>query len=90
MIEEYKFIMKNDVWEVVPKPEGNSIVTSWWIYKIKYVLDGCIEKYKAIFVACSLSQKYGIDHDDTSTHVARCTTVRAVISLAYVLGWKLH
>jgi hypothetical protein len=28
MIEEYKSILKNDVWEVVPRPQGKSIVTS--------------------------------------------------------------
>ena len=28
MVEEYSSIMKNDVWEVVPRPEGKSIVTS--------------------------------------------------------------
>ena len=34
MIEEYQSIMKNDVWDVVPKPEGKSIVTSKWIYNM--------------------------------------------------------
>ena len=34
MIEEYQSIMKNDVWDVVPRPEGKSVVTSKWIYKI--------------------------------------------------------
>ena len=43
--------MKNDVWEMVPKLEGKSIVTSKWIYKIKHVADGSIKKYKSIFVA---------------------------------------
>ena len=47
MKEEYQSIMKNDVWDVVPKPEGNSVVTSKWIYKIKHVADGSSEKYKA-------------------------------------------
>ena len=36
MIEEYQLIMKNDVWDVVPRPEGKSIVTSKWIYKMKW------------------------------------------------------
>ena len=39
-IEEYQSIMKNDVWDVVPRPEGKSVVTSKWIYKIKNVVDG--------------------------------------------------
>ena len=28
MIEEYQLIMKNDVWDVVPRPKGKSIITS--------------------------------------------------------------
>jgi hypothetical protein len=28
MMEEYQSIMKNDVWEVVPRPEEKSLVTS--------------------------------------------------------------
>ena len=47
------------VWEVVPIPEGNSVVTSKWIYKIKHAAYGSIEKYKARFMAHGFSQKEG-------------------------------
>ena len=50
MTKEYQSIMKNDVWDIVPKPEGKSVVSSKWIYKIKHATDGSIEKYKEIFV----------------------------------------
>ena len=43
MQEEYFSIMKNDVWEVVPTPEGKFMVTFRWLYKIKHVADGSIE-----------------------------------------------
>jgi hypothetical protein len=33
MHEEYQSIMENDVHDVVPHPEGKSVVTSKWIYK---------------------------------------------------------
>jgi hypothetical protein len=39
MQEEYDSIMRNDVWEVVPRPKGKSVVTSKWLYKINYVAD---------------------------------------------------
>jgi hypothetical protein len=45
MMEEYQSIMKNDVWEIVLRPEGKSVVNSKWIYKIKHAVDGSIEKY---------------------------------------------
>jgi hypothetical protein len=55
MMEEYASIIKNDVWEIVPRPKDKSIVSSKWIYKIKHVTDGSIDKYKARFVALGFS-----------------------------------
>jgi U3 small nucleolar RNA-associated protein 14 len=46
MKEEYQSIIKNDVWEIVPRPKGKDVVSSKWLFKKKYVVDGCIEKYK--------------------------------------------
>jgi hypothetical protein len=60
MLEEYDSIMRNDVWEVVPRPVGKSVVTSRWLYKTKYVADGSIEKHKARFVARGFSQIEGV------------------------------
>jgi hypothetical protein len=51
MVEEYNSIMNNDVCEVVLRPKGKSMVISKWLYKIKYIVDGSIEKYKAWIVA---------------------------------------
>ena len=55
MMEEYNSIMKNDVWEVVPRPKGKSVVTSRWLYKLKDVANGIIENYKACFMALGFS-----------------------------------
>eukprot|EP00253_Pinus_taeda_P003979 PITA_03979 len=33
MNEEYESIMKNDVWDVVPRPKDKSVVISKWLYK---------------------------------------------------------
>lgn len=63
--EKYQSIMKNGVWEIIPRPSEKSVVTSKWIYKIKHVIDGSIDKYKARFVARSFSQKEGINYEET-------------------------
>jgi hypothetical protein len=86
MVEEYQSIMKNDVWKVVPRPEGKSVVTSKWSFKIKHAANASIEKYKARFVVRGFSQKEGIDYDETFAHVARYTSIKTIISLS----WKLH
>jgi hypothetical protein len=81
-IMTYQSIIKNDVWEIVPRPKSKDVVSSKWIYKIKHVVDGSIEKYKARFVACGFSQKEGIDYEETFPHVAKYTYIRTIIALA--------
>jgi hypothetical protein len=51
MIEEHTSIMRNDVWDIVLRSEGKSIVSYGWLYKIKHTTDGSIKKFKASFVA---------------------------------------
>ena len=55
MTKEYQSIMKNDVWDIVPRPKGKYVVTSKWIYKIKHAADGSVEKYKERFVVRGFS-----------------------------------
>jgi hypothetical protein len=90
MTKEYQSNMKNDVWEVVPKPKNKDVVSSKWIYKIKHAADKSIEKHKARFVARGFSQKEAIDYKETFAHVARYTSIRTIIALAAKMKWKLH
>jgi hypothetical protein len=46
MLEEYMYIIKNNVWDIVPRPKDKSMVSSKWIYKIKHAADGSVEKFK--------------------------------------------
>ena len=89
-MDEYNSIMKNGVWEVVPRPEGNPIVTSKLLYKIKHATDGSIEKYKARFVERGFSQIEQVNCDDTFALVARFFLIRVVISIVAEMGWKIH
>jgi hypothetical protein len=90
MMEEYQSIMKNDVWEVVPRPEGKSVLTSKWIYKIKHAADDNIEKYKERFVARGFSQREREYYDEMFVLVAKYTSIRSIIAIAFAVGWKLH
>jgi hypothetical protein len=90
MTEEYQSIIKNDVWEIVTRPKSKDVVSSKWIFKIKHVADGRIEKYKARFVTHGFSQKEGIDCGETFAPVARYTSIRTIIALAAKMKWMLH
>jgi hypothetical protein len=90
MTEEYQSIINNDVWEIVPRPKSKDVVSSKWLFKIKHIDDGSIEKYKERFVARGFSQKEGIDYEETFAPVARYTSIRTIIALAAKMKWKLH
>eukprot|EP00253_Pinus_taeda_P004975 PITA_04975 len=47
---EYDSIVRNSVLNVVPRLEDNSMVSSYWTYKVKQVVDGSMEKHKDRFV----------------------------------------
>jgi hypothetical protein len=89
-MEEYQSIMKNDVWDIVLRPEGKPVMTSKWIYKIKHIANGSIEKHKARFIARGFSQVEGIDYEETFSLVARYTSIQTIIALTKSMGWKLH
>ena len=90
MMEEYESIMKNDVWEIVPRPNGKSVMTLKWIFKIKHGVDGSIEKYKVRFVARGFSQKEGVNYDEMLSPIYRYTSIKMIITLASTMGWRLH
>jgi len=83
-------LIKNNVWEVVPRPEGKSVVTSKWLYKIKHAADGNIEKFKARFVAKGFSQIKGVDYDETFAPAAWYTSIWSLISIAAKMGRQIH
>jgi hypothetical protein len=90
MMEEYASIIKNDVWEIVPRPKNKSAVSSKWIYKIKHAVDCSIHSFKARFVARGFSQKEGVDYNETFSPVACYTSIRAIMSIATQMGWRIH
>ena len=71
--------------DIVPKPEGKSVVSSKWIYKIKHAADESTR-----FVARGFSQKEGIDYEETFAPVAWYTLIRDIMELASMMKWYLH
>ncbi|GKB27636.1 ribonuclease H-like domain-containing protein [Tanacetum coccineum] len=51
MCDEYKALIDNETWVLVPRPPNVNIVCSIWLYKHKYNADGSLSRYKARLVA---------------------------------------
>ena len=90
MVEEYNSIIQNSVWDVVPRPQGKSMVSSKWLYKVKQTIDGIFEKHKARFVTRGFSQVEGINYNETFAPIARYSSIRSMLALPAQMGWKIH
>ncbi|KAJ0580833.1 putative RNA-directed DNA polymerase [Helianthus annuus] len=90
MRKEIGALHQNKTWTFVPRPANTNIVGSKWIFRTKYLLDGTIERHKARLVAQGFTQVPGLDYSQTFSSVVKAATIRIVLSLAVINGWKLH
>lgn len=90
MTDEYNALIKNNTWNLVPKPAGINIVNLMWLYKHKYKADGSLARYKSRLVANGKSQEHGIDFDETFSHVVKPATIRVVLNFAVEREWPVH
>nr|GEX97089.1 hypothetical protein [Tanacetum cinerariifolium] len=90
MCDEYKALIDNETWVLVPRPPNVNIVHSMWLYKHKYNADGSLSWYKARLVVNGRSQQKGIDYDETFSPVVKPATIRTVLSLAVSRQWLIH
>ncbi|KAJ9548922.1 hypothetical protein OSB04_021465 [Centaurea solstitialis] len=90
MDEEYRALITNKTWELVPRPPRVNVVRSMWLFRHKYHADGSLARYKARLVANGRNQQQGIDCDETFSPVVKPATIRTVLSIAVSQHWPIH
>ncbi|GKA53712.1 ribonuclease H-like domain-containing protein [Tanacetum coccineum] len=90
MCDEYKALIDNNTWVLIPRPPNVNIVRSMWMYKHKYNADGSLNRYKARLGANGRSQQQGIDCDEIFSPVVKPATIRTVLSLVVSRQWPIH
>ena len=90
MNDEFDAFVRNGTWELVPSTSMQNLVGCKWVFRIKRLPDGSINKYKSRLVYKVFHQRPGVDYHDTFSLVVKPTTIRLVLSLAISKDWQLR
>jgi len=89
MQEELVQFERNEVWELVPKPDNVNVIGTKWIFKNKSDEHGNITRNKARLVAQGYTQVEGVDFDETFAPAARLEAIRLLLGISCHLHFKL-
>ncbi|KAK2412680.1 putative mitochondrial protein [Trifolium repens] len=90
MQAEYKALMDNKTWSLVPLPPHRKAIGCKWIFRVKENPDGSVNKYKARLVAKGFSQTVGFDFTETFSPVIKPVTIRVILTLAVTYKWQVQ
>ena len=79
-------------WDLIPitsVPRGSNLMNCHYVFDIKRLRDGTVEKFKARLVADGNSQKYGVDYDRIFATVVKTSTIRLVLIIAAARDFNL-
>ena len=93
--------VRNDVWELVPRPKDTHVIGTKWIFKNKIDEDGEVVQNKtdedgevvqnkSRLVAQGYTQVKGIDFDESFAPVVRLESIRILLSIACIMNFKLY
>ena len=90
MHQELHQFVRNDVWELVPRPKDTHVIGTKWIFKNKTNENGKVVRNKSRLVAQGYTRFEGIDFDESFASVARLEPIQILLSIACIMNFKLY
>ena len=81
-IAELNALSEKGTYELVDLLQECRAIGVKWVFKVKYNVDGTIQKFKARLVAKRFSQRCSIDYNETFASVARMNSMRIFFAVA--------
>ena len=75
MQEELNQFERSEVWELVPRPQNQSVIRTRWVFRNKMDENDIIIRNKARFVVQGFNQEEMIDYEETFAPVARLDVI---------------
>ena len=90
MHQELHQFVRNDVWELVPRPKDTYVIGTKWIFKNKTDEDGEVVQNKSRLVAQVYIEVEGIDFDESFAPIARLESIWILLSIVCIMNFKLY
>ncbi|WKA07020.1 hypothetical protein VitviT2T_024890 [Vitis vinifera] len=90
MQEELNHFEMSEVWELVPRPQNQSVIGTRWVFRNKMNENDIIIRNKARLVAQGFNKKEGIDYEETFAPVARLGAIRMLLAFACSKDFVLY
>jgi hypothetical protein len=88
--KEYDALIKNSTWELVPGQKHMKVLRNRWVFRVKYLANGEVDRFKARLVIKGFMQVYGVDYPEAYSSVVRLETLRVLLTLAAVWDYEIH
>ena len=79
MQAKYDSIVKNDTCKLLEQLAKRKVIGTKWVWKVKYIANGNLEKLKSRLVAQGYSWVQGLEFQDSFAPIASMTTICTVI-----------
>ena len=90
MHEKLNNFTRNQVWELVKRPNDHNVIGTKWVFCNKHDQDGIVVRNKARLVAQGYTQVEGLDFRETYASVARLEAIRILLAYACAHNIKLY
>jgi Reverse transcriptase (RNA-dependent DNA polymerase) len=87
---ELTALRANGTWEQVVPPSDANLVSSKWVFDVKYAENGGVDRFKARLVARGFSQRQGIDYEDTFAPTMRMDSLRVLLAIVAIEDLECH
>lgn len=71
-------------------PANKKVVGCHWVYRVKYLANGKIYKFKVRHMAKGYTQTAREDYHTTFSRIAEMVTFRTILSIASAKSWHVH
>lgn len=82
MEDEYKVLMRNGTWKLVPPLANQKVIRNKWVLRTKKDIERKVMKYKARLVERGLLQTPSVDIYETFSPVIKAFSLTIILALA--------